>query len=84
MSTANNDLENVVLTAHFSSCYDHIDLLRMMIGWGVEPLDVMLADSVALSKVINGPDEHADFTRLVAKYPYWMYFDPLCRISDDD
>ena len=76
MNTGNTDLRNVVLTAHFGSCHDHIYLLRTMIGWGIEPLDFRLADSLALFKVVKGPDEHADIASLVAQYAEWLQYEP--------
>lgn len=75
-NTGNTDPGNIVLTAHFGSCRDHIYLLRTMIGCGIRPYDFRLADSLALFKAINGPAEHSDLAMLVAKYAGWLPYKP--------
>ena len=68
MNTGNTDMRNIVLTAHFGSCHDHIYLLRTMMGWSIELLVFSLVDSLPLFKVVKGPDEHTDVALLVDKY----------------
>jgi len=63
------DMRNVVLTAHFGSCHDHVYLLRTMMGWGIKPPELRLGDSLALFKLTEGHDQQADIVSLVAKYP---------------
>ncbi|KAB8212688.1 hypothetical protein BDV33DRAFT_186321 [Aspergillus novoparasiticus] len=75
-NTGNTDPKNIVLTAHFGSCHDHIYLLRTMIGYGIGPLDFRLADSLALFKTIKGPAEHSAIALLVAKYAGWLPYMP--------
>lgn len=74
MNTGNRDMRNVVLTAHFGSCHDHIYLLRAMMGWGIEPLNFRLADSLALFKATKGPDEPTDIALLVDKCAEWLQY----------
>lgn len=86
MNTGNTDSTNIVLTAHFGSCHDHIYLLRTMMGCGIKPLDVRLADSLTLFKVTKWLDEleeRTDIALLVAKYARWLQYEPLYKPNDE-
>ena len=82
MNTGNTDMRNIVLTAHFGSCHDHIYLLRAMMGSGIKPLNFKLADSLALFKTIMGPDEPTDIALFIDKYAKWLLSSP--NFTDND
>lgn len=62
------DWSNVVLTAHYGSCHDHLYLLRTMMNWGIEPPGFRLADSLALFKSFMKWNQHTKRASLMTKY----------------
>ena len=75
------DWSNVVLTAHYGSCHDHLDLLRTMMSWGIEPPGFRLADSFALFKFMDC-DQHTNLASLVTRYANWSHCIPHDAESD--
>ena len=76
------DWSNVVLTAHYGSCHDHLYLLRTMMSWGIEPPGFRLADSFALFKWFMVWDQHTNLASLVTRYANWLHRIPHDADSD--
>lgn len=76
------DWSNVVLTAHYRSCHDHLYLLRTMMSWGIEPPGFRLTDSFTLFKSFMGWNQHTNLASLVTRYVNWLHCIPHCVDSD--
>ena len=70
------DWSNVVLTAHYGSCHDHLYLLRTMMSWGIKPPGFRLVDSFALFKWFMGWDQHTNLASLMTSYANWLHHIP--------
>ncbi|PYH76416.1 hypothetical protein BO82DRAFT_359133 [Aspergillus uvarum CBS 121591] len=74
----NQEMNNILLTAHGGACGDHVYLIRAMLACGIEPPHFRLADSVALH---NRFSKQECLERLAAEHTSRLTYLPYSACS---
>lgn len=82
MCTGSLDDSNIILAAHYGSCYNHVYLVRSIMTWGMDPPNFILSDTLVVFKCIKGMNERASLPILVTKYAPWIEHKPYNAVSD--